>query len=322
MQIGNMPAPSAFQPASTEEKYSPQQHLRPDIIDEMNKTGPAFDVSIPLFFQIILIFIAVVIFIALSLFLKEFLSYLNNLHYFNNFSFNLQFGGILLGITVYLKTSFDFAFFIGRLMERYPGWFNRLAIETGTAIGNFFGILLVLFIWLYFQENNILFIAMIFIASLILFELSYSGLAHISSWKDGEGLKKFLYQVLEIPLHPIVRAELPLLGKALPNLGQKFQGKSEIKWFSLLLFTFTVPFILGADDFAGYIPLFKLVNIYSFAVGILLAHTLLNIFLFSYPAKTISLVKNQYVSYLGNLLFALLGVYGLIQIGRIIALSL
>lgn len=319
MQIGNIPPSASSQSALPDATYSTKQHLMPDFLVEKDKIGPAFDISIPFFFQIVLIFIAFIIFIALSLFLKEFLAYLNNLHYFNNFSFNLQLGGLLLGITIYLKTSFDFAFFIGRLMERYPGWLNRLAIETGTAIGNFFGILLVLFIWLYFQENNILFIVMIFIASLILFELSYSGLEHIASWQEG-GIKKILYQLLEIPLRPIVRAELPILGKALPNLGQKFQGKSEVKWFSLLLFTFTIPFILGADDFAGYIPLFKLVNVYSFSVGILLAHTLLNISLFSFPAKTILLVKNQYVTYLGNLLFALLGIYGLIQIGRNIAL--
>ena len=35
-------------------------------------------------------------------------------------------GDILIGLTIYLKTSIDFAVYIGRLMAKYPGWKNRV----------------------------------------------------------------------------------------------------------------------------------------------------------------------------------------------------
>ena len=44
----------------------------------------------------------------------------------------LRLSDILIGMTIYLKTSIDFAIFIGRLMQQYPGWKNRILIEIGT----------------------------------------------------------------------------------------------------------------------------------------------------------------------------------------------
>src|SRR3989344_6737362 len=51
---------------------------------------------------------------------------------------------ILVGLTIYLKNSVDFALFIGNLMASNPGWKNRIAIELGTALGNAFGTFVVL----------------------------------------------------------------------------------------------------------------------------------------------------------------------------------
>ena len=48
----------------------------------------------------------------------------------------------------------------------------------------------------------------------------------------------------------------------------------------LLLFSFSVPFILGLDDFAGYVPLFNIINVFGFSLGVIGAHMLLNIALF------------------------------------------
>ena len=73
------------------------------------------------------------------------------------------------------------------------------------------------------------------------------------------------------------------------------------------------------DDFAGYVPLFNVVNVYGFAAGVIGAHTILNICLFLSPKRTIAAVKNEYVSFLGTLAFIGLGIYGLIEAGKIIA---
>src|SRR3989344_358982 len=51
---------------------------------------------------------------------------------------------ILIGLTIYLKTAVDFAIFIGNLMNSNPGWKKRIAIETGTALGNALGTFLIL----------------------------------------------------------------------------------------------------------------------------------------------------------------------------------
>ena len=40
---------------------------------------------------------------------------------------------VLVGMIIYLKTSVDFAIFIGNLMANYKGVKNRIAIEIGTA---------------------------------------------------------------------------------------------------------------------------------------------------------------------------------------------
>jgi len=48
----------------------------------------------------------------------------------------------------------------------------------------------------------------------------------------------------------------------------------------LCVFSFTVPFILGLDDFAGYVPLFDLINVFGFAIGVFSGHMFLNIMLY------------------------------------------
>ena len=63
---------------------------------------------------------------------------------------------ILVGVTIYLKTSIDFAIFIGRLMATNPGWRGRIAIEVGTALGNAAGTMLVIALWVMFKDIELL----------------------------------------------------------------------------------------------------------------------------------------------------------------------
>jgi len=111
----------------------------------------------------------------------------------------------------------------------------------------------------------------------------------------------------------------PLLSRIIPDLGESLRGKEGLSWGKLAGFATEIPFILGLDDFAGYVPLFNVVNIYGFAAGVIGAHTILNICLFLSPKRTIDTVKNEYVSFLGTLAFIGLGIYGLIEAGKIIA---
>lgn len=217
---------------------------------------------------------------------------------------------VLVGATIYLKTSIDFAIFMGRLMSTNPGWKNRIAIEIGTAAGNAVGTIAIIGLWVFLKNIDILLALMVLIASLVLFELAHSSLEHFSGWKAAMILHKIL--------DPVKRLTDPILSRIVPDLGTLTRGSQSLPWKKLLTFSMTVPFILGLDDFAGYVPLFNIVNVYGFALGVLGAHTLLNIALFFSPNRTIALVKNEFVSFLGTLAFIGLGLYGLLEAFRII----
>lgn len=235
----------------------------------------------------------------------------------SNISLTINLFDVLLGMTVYLKTAIDFAIFIGRLMHKNPGWRNRVAIEVGTAIGNGLGTIVILVLWLFVKEVHILLAGMIFIASLVLFELAYGGVEHFSRWNKNNGVKKILYNAIETPLRYILKVVRPVLGRLIPEIGSHLKGESLRSWRSLLIFSFGIPFVLGLDDFAGYVPLFSVVNVFSFVVGVVIAHTILNAALFVNPNLTTRIVKNDWISFLGTIAFIGIALFGFFEIVRI-----
>jgi hypothetical protein len=223
----------------------------------------------------------------------------------------IQWSDVLVGLTIYLKTAIDFAIFIGRLMDKYPGWVNRIAIECGTALGNILGTLAIIVIWTFFKEVNVLLALMIVLASLVLLRLAEDGFEHVR--KDEKsyhvsfwGIEKFLDKLL----HRINRLIEPAVGWMVPHMNAEVKRADFI---GLVVLAFSVPFILGLDDFAGYVPLFSVVNVYGFAIGVFLGHMILNIALFISPAKTIRAVKHPVISFFGSLAFIGLAVWGLIE---------
>lgn len=229
---------------------------------------------------------------------------------------------IIIGGTIYLKTAIDFAIFIGRMMASNPGWRNRIAIEIGTAAGNAVGTIAIIGLWVTLKEVDILLAIMVFIASLVLFELAHGSLEHFANWQGQGGLKKLAFYGMHGLLDRVKKVIDPILSRVMPDLGKAMEGKSSLTWMPLLIFSGTVPFILGLDDFAGYVPLFTVVNVYGFAIGVIGAHTLLNIALFLSPKKTIAAVKNEVISFLGALAFVGLGIYGIIETFRIVGHAL
>jgi len=225
---------------------------------------------------------------------------------------------VLVGATIYLKTSIDFAIFIGRMMAANPGWRNRVAIEIGTAAGNALGTIAIIGLWVTLKHVDLLLALMVFIASLVLFELAHSSLEHFANWQGQGGIRKMLFFLMHGLLDRVKKIIDPVLSRVMPDLGSAMKGKSSLSWQPLLMFSATVPFILGLDDFAGYVPLFSVVNVYGFAIGVIASHTLLNIALFLSPKKTIIVVKNEVVSFFGALAFIGLGVYGLVETVRIV----
>lgn len=224
---------------------------------------------------------------------------------------------ILVGLTIYLKTSVDFAIFIGNLMRSNPGWKNRVAIEIGTAMGNALGTLLILVIWSFFREIPILMAIMIFIASLVLLKMaeeSLEELRHSNKTIHPFLINQltFLQNILKIPN----KVFAPILKLISPNAS--LTNMKQLAWLPLLFFSSTIPFILGLDDFAGYIPLFNIINVFGFAIGVFLGHMLLNIALFISPKRTADAVRNPWILIIGGLAFVLIAAWGFYEVLHIV----
>ncbi len=224
---------------------------------------------------------------------------------------------VLVGMTIYIKTSIDFAIFIGHLMRTNPGWKNRIAIECGTAAGNAFGTVVILAIWSFFRDIDWLLALMILLASLVLLKLAEDGLEHARD--EDNRYPRLFHTAVDIcsrVLAAINRVTAPVLNRIVPHA--TLNAKPQPSWWHLLLFSASIPFILGLDDFAGYVPLFSVVHVYGFAIGVLLGHLLLNICLFLSPERTILIVKQPIISFLGSIAFVGLAMWGLFEVWHIV----
>jgi hypothetical protein len=202
-------------------------------------------------------------------------------------------------------------------MRTNPGWKNRIAIECGTALGNGLGTFAVLALWSLFREIDWLLALMVFFASLVLFKLAESGLEHAQD-EDGRYPAFFrrMVNATEAVVHRVNAVFKPVIGRIMPEISLDSRKTFTIK--GLLVFATTVPFILGLDDFAGYVPLFSVIHVYGFAVGVLLGHMVLNVCLFLSPDLTIRIVKQPIISFLGSLAFVGLALWGLHEVWAIL----
>lgn len=223
---------------------------------------------------------------------------------------------VVIGLTIYLKTAIDFAIFIGNLMHKNPGMKGRISIELGSAAGNAAGTMAILLIWTFFKEIQWLLIVMLFIAAIVLFKLAEDSLEHAHDAKNHPKWFMLIVHNLEKVLHFFNKFTDPLLSKILPHGGMK--ASTFAGFWPLFAFAFSVPFILGLDDFAGYVPLFSIINVFGFGVGVFLGHMILNILLYINPEKTIKLVKLPIIALVGALAFVGLGLYGFYEIFHMI----
>ncbi len=224
---------------------------------------------------------------------------------------------VLVGLTIYLKTSIDFAIFIGHLMRTHPGWKNRIAIECGTAFGNALGTFVILAIWNFFRNVDWLLALMVVLASLVLLKMAEDGLDHAQD--EDKRYPAWFQKMVTLTgrgLHMVNAIFRPVLGTIMPHVSLNTTKK--YGWVGLMFFSASIPFILGLDDFAGYVPLFSIVHVYGFAVGVFAGHLILNICLFLSPDTTIKIVKQPIISFLGSLAFIGLAIWGLVEVWHIV----
>ena len=258
--------------------------------------------------QFVPILLTVLTFLGLSTVLYGLLLLLNSLNLGTPIVMDFRRREVLVGIVIYLKTAVDFAIFIGNLMHSNPGWKKRIAIELGTALGNGIGTFLILIVWTVFKNIPLLMIAMIFIASVVLLRMAEESLEEFLKQKNSFIKIKKSVGLLQSQLNFVNRIFRPILRFFVPNLN--LTKTKKLSFMNLVVFSFTIPFVLGLDDFAGYIPLFTVINVFGFSIGVLFGHMLLTIGLFAFPKKTVELVKHPFVLILGGIAFIGLGLYG------------
>ncbi len=222
---------------------------------------------------------------------------------------------VVVGLTIYLKTAVDFAILIGILMKTYQGKAHSRMIIAGTAIGNAGGTIAILALWYFFKEVNWLLAIMIILASLVLLKLAETSLEHINPKdRDSGNIPKWVLGAkhgVEFVLLPINKVLRPVLGRIVPDL--KLDTAKKLGLAGLFVMSLKIPFILGLDDFAGYVPLFNIVNVFGFAIGVIVGHAILCSLLFLSPKHTIRAVKNPIISLVGSLAFVGLAGWGLIE---------
>ena len=258
--------------------------------------------------QALPILLTVFTFLVLATLLYGLLLILDSLHLGEPIILDFRKREVLLGIIIYLKTAVDFAIFIGNLMHTNPGWKKRIAIELGTAIGNGLGTFLILILWTVFKAIPLLMVVMIFIAAVVLLRMAQESFEEFLKQKQSFIKLKMPVSLLQDQLNLVNKIFRPILRFFVPDLN--LTKSKKLLFANLVVFSFTIPFVLGLDDFAGYIPLFTLVNVFGFSIGILLGHMLLTIGLFAFPKLTVSVVKHPFVLIIGGLAFIGLGLYG------------
>ena len=223
---------------------------------------------------------------------------------------------VLVGLTIYLKTSIDFAIFIGNLMHANPGWQKRIAIEIGTAAGNALGTIGILIIWNFFREVPILMAIMIILAAFVLLQMAEESFEELQETNKMPGFLGRQVKTMKYLLHIPNKTVAPLLRLITPEAS--LTNMKPLPWGRLLFFSATIPFILGLDDFAGYIPLFSVVNVFGFSVGVLLGHMILNAALFISPKRTVVIVRNPWILLIGGIAFVGIAGWGFVEVFKLI----
>ncbi len=262
--------------------------------------------------QLIPLFLTIATFFGLVFFLYLFITFLNFFPFKEKIIPQIRLQDILVGLTIYLKTSVDFAIFIANLMKSNPGWKKRIAIETGTAIGNMSGTIFILVIWSFFREVPILMAIMVIIASLVLLRMAEESFEEFLKGKQDFSAIHSSVSFLKTQLGFLNKISKPILGLIIPDVN--VTSLKTLSFVGLAAFSITIPFILGLDDFAGYIPLFSIINVFGFAIGVFLGHMILNLALFLSPRMTVKVVELPLIQLAGGLAFAIIAAFGLFEV--------
>lgn len=203
----------------------------------------------------------------------------------------------LVGFFLYFVTAIDYALIVGRMQVINHGIRARFVMNVGTCVGCFVGVTMVLFLWGFAKEIDWLIIALLIFAGCVMAKLAFEGLEYfVHSSSIWAPLRQITLRGVTLAHHLTegLTFWIPELSspKVVPMSLSKLAGWS-----------FLLPFIIGLDDFVGYMGAMTIYNVYSLLFGIFLADILIDILIFISPKMTRKLVENAWLSFLATYAF-------------------
>jgi hypothetical protein len=202
-----------------------------------------------------------------------------------------------VGFFLYFVTAVDYALIVGRMQVTNSGSKARFVMNVFTCLGCFMGVSLVLFLWGFAKEIDWLITAMLIFAGSVMIKLAFEGIEYFRNdaqiWRP---LRLGMAELLTF-LHHFTEG----LTFWIPELGSpKIERMSLVK---LAKWSFLLPFIIGLDDFVGYMGAMTVYNVFSLLIGIFFADAFIDVLIFTSPKLTKKLVESALLSLLASFAF-------------------
>ncbi len=128
-------------------------------------------------------------------------------------------------------------------------------------------------------------------------KLAFEGIEYFENAKDIPAIfRKNLAKTLTV-MHSVTT----IFTFWIPELGSPKVKKMNLK--TLTTWSFLLPFIIGLDDFVGYMGAMTIYNVFSLLVGIYFADILIDILIFVSPTFTKKMVESSILSILAAFAF-------------------
>lgn len=230
-------------------------------------------------------------------FTMGFITYLINPFSHDRIPIHLFLFDMAVGFFLYFITAVDYALIIGRMQVENTGIRARFTMNVFTCLGCFAGVSFILFIWGFAKEISWLIIALLIFAGCVMVKLAYEGMEYFKdSKKIWYPLRVFTVNMITV-FHNITQA----LTFWIPELASPDVKKMKLS--KLALWSFLLPFIIGIDDFVGYMGAMTIYNVFSLIFGIYLADVVIDILIFISPNFTKKMVQSALLSFLATYAF-------------------
>jgi hypothetical protein len=203
----------------------------------------------------------------------------------------------LVGFFLYFITAVDYALIVGRMQTVNRGLQPRFVMNVFTCLGCFVGVTLVLFVWGFAKEIDWLIVALLIFAGSVMVKLAYEGLEYFENAPNiAKPIRVLTTQGVTF-LHRLTEG----LTFWIPELASPKVKKMRLS--QLALWAGVLPFIIGLDDFVGYMGAMTIYNVFSLLFGIYLADIVIDILIFISPKLTKKMVESAILSLLATYAF-------------------